>query len=106
MINKDNKSRFSDEEDNDPMSSLVNLVDIMLVLAVGFLILAISATGITEITQQDQNNENPMQEAINFTQGKEVPNNIQEAGQSGSGYSKVGNVYEDPKTGQLIMVEG
>ena len=108
MIKQNSKSRFSDDEDNDPTASLVNMVDIMLVLAVGFLILAITATGITQITQspQDQNSESPMQDAVNFTQGKEVPNNIQEGSQSGSGYDKVGSVYRDPETQQLIMVEG
>ena len=109
MIKQDSKSRFSDDNDeNDPMASLVNLVDIMLVLAVGFLILAISSTGITEISHnpQDQNSESPMQDAINFTQGREVPNSIQQGSQSGSGYNKVGSVYKDPETQQLIMVEG
>jgi hypothetical protein len=109
MIKEGGKSRFSNaNEDNDPMATLVNLVDIMLVLAVGFLILAISSTGITEISHnpQDQNSENPMQDAINFTQGKEVPNNIEQGSQSGSGYNKVGSVYKDPETQQLIMVEG
>lgn len=108
MIKDSGKSRFSDDDDNDPMASLVNMVDIMLVLAVGFLILAISSTGISEIghNPQDQSTDSPMQNSVNLSQGKEVPNNIEDGSQSGSGYSKVGNVYKDPDTGKLIMVEG
>lgn len=108
MIKKSGKPSFSDGEDADPMTSIVNMVDIMLVLAVGFLILAITSVGIDQISYNpdSQNSSMPLQDAINVSQGKEVPNTIQQAEQTGSGYNKVGSVYRDPDSGKLIMVEG
>ena len=101
MIKK--RSDFISNNETDPMASLVNMVDIMLVLAVGFLILAISATGMSDIIQTSTNNN--QQEIIDVSQGEEIPNDIEESSSSGSGYSRVGSVYQDPETGKLIMID-
>ena len=108
MIKKSGKPGFSEAEDSDPMASIVNMVDIMLVLAVGFLILAITSVGVGQLNfnPDGQNSSMPLQDSINVSQGKEVPNDIQQGEQSGSGYNKVGSVYRDPDTGKMIMIEG
>ena len=99
------RSDFISNNETDPMASLVNMVDIMLVLAVGFLILAISATGMADTSQSQQSAQAPQQEVVDVSQGQEVPNNIEKNSSSGSGYSRVGSVYEDPETGKLVMID-
>lgn len=106
MLRKGGLTFLSDEEgDVDPTASLVNMVDIMLVLAVGFLILAITATGIMDVPSENQQQQDSSPSMVDVEEGKEVPNNIQQGDSSGSGYSQVGTVYRDPKTGKLVMVD-
>lgn len=108
MIRKDNFALLSDEEDSDPTASLVNMVDIMLVLAVGFLILAISSTGVMNMDDyqnQQSNNQSEVQTNVDVEQGSEIPNDIEQGSGGGSGYSRVGSVYEDPETGKLVMID-
>ncbi len=106
MLRKGDDVNFPESDSSDPTSGLTNMVDIMLVLAVGFLILAITSTGMditnssTTHVQSDQH-----QETFNVTQGQEIDDNIMKSDSSGSGYSKVGSVYEDSETGKLVMVQ-
>ena len=92
------RKRMSNQEDDDPMAGIANLSDAMLVLALGFLIFAILAL-----------NTNP--ELIDSSKTQDVSTGetfANESAQSGevedSGFSEVGTVYKDPKTGELIMV--
>lgn len=103
MIRKSPSSFLNDEEE-DPTASLVNMVDIMLVLAVGFLILAITSTGVMDVLSESQQSQ-PQSQMVNVEEGQEIPNNLAQSDNSGSGYSQVGIVYKDPKTGQLVMVD-
>ena len=106
MIKRRNK-RFLDEEDDDPMTGLVNLSDAMLVLALGFLIFAIMALSenpqvLSEIQQSAQTNS-----GTSVSTGEDFTNDSAGGISSGgSGYSEVGKVYSDPKTGKLVMVQG
>ncbi|MCB5190142.1 DUF2149 domain-containing protein [Methylobacillus arboreus] len=87
------KSRF-DHEDEDPRASLVNLVDVMLVFACG-LLAALSAGGQAMLVQPKE-----------IEQGREIEapeTNSRNA--AGSGYQSVGQVYRDPATGKLILIE-
>ncbi|HKL77208.1 MAG TPA: DUF2149 domain-containing protein [Gammaproteobacteria bacterium] len=92
------KGRF-DEADAEPMGPMANLVDIMLVFAVG-LIAALAAS------QNGQ--DHPLKELSHqeVTQGRELPDVPEGVGGSGSGFEPMGEVYRDPETGKLIMIQG
>jgi hypothetical protein len=79
--------------DEDPRASLVNLVDVMLVFACG-LLAALAAGSQSSLTvpkpvEKGQEIERP---AVGTTQG-------------GAGYDRVGEVFRDPKTGKLVLIE-
>lgn len=86
------QSRF-DHEDEDPRASLVNLVDVMLVFACG-LLAALSAGGHAVLAQPKE-----------ITQGREIEAPDTSSSTAGSGYESVGQVYRDPKTGKLLLIE-
>ncbi|RAP44043.1 DUF2149 domain-containing protein [uncultured Methanosphaera sp.] len=108
MIRKDSKTKFSEDSDTDPMAGVTNMTDIMLVLAVGFLILAMTSTGVQHVdttSQTTQQSQQQLENAVNVTQGQQISNDtLEQKSASGSGYSKVGSVYQDPKTGKMVMV--
>ena len=84
------RSKFAETEENDPMSSASNLTDVMLVLAVGFMIFSFMAMGLQNITEVEEHMEPTNQPMQNITS-------------EGSGYTELGKVYEDPKTGEILM---
>lgn len=85
-------ARF-DDQDEDPRASLVNLVDVMLVFACG--LLAALAAG----TQSALNVPKPVEK------GQEIERPASGVTQNGSGYDRVGEVFRDPKTGKLVLIE-
>lgn len=85
-------ARF-DDRDEDPRASLVNLVDVMLVFACG--LLAALAAG----TQSSLKAPQPV------AKGQEIERPAVGAEQAGSGYDRVGEVFRDPKTGKLVLIE-
>ncbi len=85
-------ARF-DDHDEDPRASLVNLVDVMLVFACG--LLAALAAG----TQNSLKAPQPVEK------GQEIERPAVGAQQAGSGYDRVGEVFRDPKTGKLVLIE-
>ena len=96
------KRRISDSVDDDPMGGLNNLSDAMLVLALGFLIFAIMALSV---------NPNMISDASSSTQDVSTAQTFNQnytdaGGLEDSGYSEVGKVYQDPNTGELVMVSG
>jgi hypothetical protein len=84
-------ARF-DQSDEDPRASLVNLVDVMLVFACG-LIAAIAGT------QGALKTPKPVEK------GRQIEQPASGVTQDGSGYDRVGEVYRDPKTGKLVLIE-
>ena len=88
------RSRFEDGED-DPMGPLANLADIMLVFAVGLMI-ALTAAG--DGLQQAQG-------GADVERGRELPEVPQGAGEAGSGYEAVGQVYRDRETGRMVLID-
>jgi len=105
------KKLLSADEDVDPMSYTVNIVDCMLVLAVGFMLFAIMSMNMESIVFGDMTPEEKanlidgVKNSIAIEQGKEITDENMEDVTGGTGdYSQVGSVYEDPKTGKLIMV--
>lgn len=95
------RRRISESVDDDPMGGLNNLSDAMLVLALGFLIFAIMALSVNPDMISDQTKTQDVSSAESFTQ-----NYTDAGGLEDSGFSEVGKVYEDPTTGELVMVSG
>lgn len=95
------RRRISESVDDDPMGGLNNLSDAMLVSALGFLIFAIMAlsANLDMITKTQSTQD--VSTADTFSQ-----NYTNAGGLEDSGYSEVGKVYQDPTTGELVMVSG
>ncbi len=85
-------SRFN-HEDEDPRASLVNLVDVMLVFACG-LLAALSAGQQSTLKRPQEVNK-----------GQEIDAPAAGEQSMGNGYHAVGQVYRDPKTGKLFLIE-
>ncbi len=85
-------ARF-DDRDEDPRASLVNLVDVMLVFACG-LLAAVAA-----------NTQGALSQPKPVDKGRAIERPADGAGQAGAGMDRVGEVFRDPKTGQLILIE-
>lgn len=85
-------ARF-DDSDEDPRASLVNLVDVMLVFACG-LLAAISASSQSHLSVPQ-----PVEK------GREISRPASEGTPDGVGYARVGEVFRDPKTGKLLLIE-
>lgn len=85
-------SRF-DDSDEDPRASLVNLVDVMLVFACGLIAaLAASAQSAMKVTQP-------------VHKGQEIAQPPAGMNEQGTGYDRVGEVFRDPKTGKLVLIQ-
>jgi hypothetical protein len=95
------RRRISDDSDDDPMGGLNNLSDAMLVLALGFLIFAIMALSVNpEMISESSSKQNV--ETV-----ETLSENVSDAGgMEDSGYNEIGKVYQDPTTGDLVMVSG
>ena len=95
------RRRISESIDDDPMSGLNNLSDAMLVLALGFLIFAIMALSVNpDMITQSQSTQD-VSTADTFSQNYTTAGGIED-----SRYNEVGKVYDDPTTGELVMVSG
>ena len=95
------RRRISESVDDDPMGGLNNLSDAMLVLALGFLIFAIMALSVNPDMISEQTKTQDVSSGEAFSQ-----NYTDAGGLEDSGFSEVGKVYEDPTTGELVMVSG
>ena len=96
------RRRISESIDDDPMGGLNNLSDAMLVLALGFLIFAIMALSVNpDMISDSSSTTKDVSTAEKFTQ-----NYSDAGGLEDSGYNEVGKVYQDPNTGELVMVSG
>ena len=84
-------ARF-DQSDEDPRASLVNLVDVMLVFACGLIAAIAGSQGAIKPPQ-------PVEK------GRQIERPVSGVTQDGSGYDRVGEVYRDPKTGKLVLIE-
>ena len=84
-------ARF-DDGDEDPRASLVNLVDVMLVFACGLIAAIASTQGATKAPR-------PVEK------GRQIERPAEGVTQDGSGYDRVGEVFRDPHTGQLVLIE-
>lgn len=90
------RSRFGPGEDSS-VGPLANLVDIMLVFACG-LITAVVA----DPSGVSGERETPREEVRAGEELPDIPDGVREAG---SGYESIGNVYRDPETGKMYLIE-
>lgn len=103
--------RRSRRQEEDPMAGTANLVDAMLVLAVGFLIFVVMSWNMQSVIFSDmsqQEKDNILEQMSNIkevNQGQELENLPNVSHSSGEGYSEMGKVYKDSRTGKLIMIE-
>ena len=81
------------------MSGISNLSDAMLVLALGFLIFAIMALSANPELISNSPNSKDVSTADTFNQTFSNASGMED-----SGFNEVGKVYEDPNTGELVMV--
>ncbi len=91
-------SRF-DNQDEDPLGPLANFIDIMLVFACGLIaaLAALSPDLIDHLTAAKQ-----------IEKGRELsdmPPGLKSLQGSGEGYESLGNVFRDPATGKLYLIE-
>lgn len=86
------EARF-EQADEDPRASLVNLVDVMLVFACGLIAAIAGAQGALKPTPR------PVEK------GRQIERPAAGVTEAGSGYDRVGEVYRDPKTGKLVLIE-
>lgn len=111
MVRKYKRRMLSSHDEEDPMAGSANLVDAMLVLAVGFLIFLVMSWNMQNVVfsdmspQERQETMEAMKKAVELNQGDELNNTPQTSSGSGQGYVEMGQVYKDPKTGKLIMVQ-
>jgi hypothetical protein len=84
-------ARF-DDSDEDPRASLVNLVDVMLVFACGLIAAIAGSQGALKAPK-------PVEK------GRQIARPAEGVTQDGSGYDPVGQVFRDPRTGQLVLIE-
>lgn len=84
-------------EDVNPSAYIVNMVDCMLVLACGFLVMLMLHWNIAT-TSVDELDESSMEEV----DPQDMPEDVTSGG---SYYIDAGKVYQDPKTGQLYLVQ-
>ncbi|MDO5849744.1 MAG: DUF2149 domain-containing protein [Methanobacteriaceae archaeon] len=96
MARRKCKRRFSATEE-DPMAGTANLVDAMLVIAVGLLVFLIISWNMQGVVMEQAQTE--------VEQGQQLNDTPDVSESSGQGYTEMGTVYKDPKTGKLIMVE-
>lgn len=88
-------SRF-DRCDEDPSGPLVNLVDLMLVFVCGLIAALAASEGAFE--------EQVKAGGTTVNRGNELPRLPPGAGQAGSGFEPVGQVFRHPQTGKLILI--
>lgn len=80
------------DEHEDPRASLVNLVDVMLVFACG-LLAALTASQPSALSRPQ-----PVEKGREIAQPEHAPG-------PGAGYDRVGEVFRDPVSGKLVLIE-
>ena len=86
-------------EDVDPNSYLTNLSDCMLVLACGLMVALVVAWSVKLPSATELEQTGSMQEVSN------IEDITGQADGSGSGYTALGTVYQDPLTGKMYMIQ-
>ncbi|HIQ14331.1 MAG TPA: DUF2149 domain-containing protein [Leucothrix sp.] len=96
------------EQDTDPLTGFANIMDVMLVFALGLMLALIAQSNdLREHFSLDPKLKE--KQKINVTTGNELvetPESIKNALEGGAdGMQSMGQVYKDPKTGKLILIQ-
>ncbi|RKO66555.1 DUF2149 domain-containing protein [Desulfofundulus salinus] len=110
LFRRRRRERLSAEE-VDLLGGLANLIDVMLVFCCGLMVALVLSWNLQNIIfakvkpEEKQRLMQSIQRVINVERGKELKEipGIEQGG--GFGYQEMGTVYQDPKTGKLIMIE-
>ncbi len=86
------------EEDVDPRASVANLADVMLVFACGLMVALVAHWNINVSTVQQVEKQSEM------TEVSDVETMADDMATGSGGYTQLGTVYQDPKTGQMYML--
>ena len=112
MVKISRKNSFDESNEEDPMTGVANLVDAMLVIAVGLLVFLVLSWNMQSIVfndnlsqEQKENAMDAINDVVQVDQGKQLEETPDVYNSSGEGYTEMGKVYQDPKTGKLIMIE-
>ena len=112
MVRLNRKDAFDESAEEDPMAGVANLVDAMLVIAVGLLVFLVISWNMQSIVfnediTQEQRQEaiQAMQDVTEVDQGQQLNETPDISNSSGEGYAELGQVYKDPTTGKMIMIE-
>ncbi len=112
MVKISRKNSFDESDEEDPMAGVANLVDAMLVIAVGLLVFLVISWNMQSVIfnenlsqEQKQDAMDAMNQVVEVDQGKLLNQTPDVSNSSGEGYTEMGKVYKDPKTGKLIMIE-
>ena len=89
---------YVDHEDADPRVGLVNLADVMLVFACGLMLALVAYwnLNISDMTEVVQNQD------MSEVSDSDIEG-VTDLSASGSGFTELGTVYQDPKTGKMYM---
>jgi len=99
------------EDAVDPMSGVANLIDVMLVFACGLMVALVLSWNLQNVLfskatpKERQQMLQAIQKIVNVQKGRELKELPRVESGGGSGYQEMGTVYQDPKTGKLIMIE-
>jgi len=113
MLRQHLRQRLSQAEEIDPMAGLANMLDVMLVFSAGLLIALVLSWNLQSVffnkvsLEEKQRLLRAIQKVIQVEQAREMDElpEIQAGGGDGSGFREMGKVYQDPKTGKLIMIQ-
>lgn len=95
MSRRWDQGRFS-QSDEESVGPLANLLDLMLVFACGLIIALVAMS--TQLQDYFSVNSQTVE------RGQELPEMPQIGEQGGAGMVPVGQVFQDPETGKLILL--
>ncbi|WP_339074150.1 DUF2149 domain-containing protein [Teredinibacter turnerae] len=94
-------SRFAPHEE-DPLTGFANIMDVMLVFALGLMLALVAQS-------EELRKHFKLEQPVNVASSRELsdaPELLKQMQQrDGSGLQSLGQVYRDPKTGKLILIE-
>ncbi|MGI6032284.1 MAG: DUF2149 domain-containing protein [Coriobacteriales bacterium] len=84
--------------DVDPMATVANIVDAMLVFALGLMVALIISWNV------DIGSVEEVEASEDYTEVSDIEDLADKLNSSGSSYSELGTVYQDPATGKMYML--
>ncbi|WP_231701789.1 DUF2149 domain-containing protein [Crassaminicella thermophila] len=106
------KRTLSEEREIDPLSGMANLMDVMMVFCCGLMVALVLSWNLQNVIFSNKTPEErkkmkqQLQKITSVNKGKELKEIPDVHNGSGEGYNEMGTVFQDPKTGKLILIEG